>query len=200
MKKFKVFTNMDAEEQFLNTMARQGHIFKKYSAFGRYHFDDEQPQDINYRVDYRFFKNSTDLDDYRALFEDAGWRPVWGTKSSGGQYFLPERADANDQIFSDRESAAARYKALYGICAVNMVCPLIYVSILFNANRFNVLTFGFLTPGLWEKTGLAFWQAFFFELPFVVFRTILPLFFVAFAAVYAYWGTKAYLEYRKQLK
>ena len=62
---------------------------KKYSAFGRYHFIDEAPQDLNYRVDYRFFKNQKDLDNYIALFEDAGWQHVWGTTSSGGQYFLP---------------------------------------------------------------------------------------------------------------
>ena len=29
MKKFKVFTNMDTEEAFLNDMARRGHVFKK---------------------------------------------------------------------------------------------------------------------------------------------------------------------------
>jgi len=199
MKKFKVFTNMDAEEKFLNDKARQGHVFKKYSAFGRYHFIDEAPQNLNYRVDYRFFKNQKDLDNYLALFEDAGWQHVWGTTNSGGQYFLPERVDANAEIFSDRESAAARYKALYNICYVNMIWPLGYIVVLLMTNHFDFLSIGFLTPGLWGKTGVAFWQAFLFELPFVAFRSIFPLFFIVFAAIYAYWGTKAYREYKRQI-
>jgi hypothetical protein len=48
-----------------------------------------------------------------------------------------------------------------------------------------------LTPGLWERTGKPFWSAFFFELPFALFRVV-PLILLAVVAVfYCYWGAKA---------
>jgi len=44
---------------------------------------------LNYKIDYRIFKDKKEFDNYIALFEDAGWKHVYGTKNSGNQYFLP---------------------------------------------------------------------------------------------------------------
>jgi len=60
-------------------------------------------------LNYKIFKDKKEFDNYIALFEDAG-KHVYGTKNSGNQYFLPMNEKAGTDIFSDRVSAAARYK------------------------------------------------------------------------------------------
>ena len=82
MKRFKIFYDFEKEEKYLHDMAEEGHILKKYSVFGFYHFEDTKPQNLNYKIDYRIFKSKKDFDNYIALFEDAGWRHVYGTQNS----------------------------------------------------------------------------------------------------------------------
>jgi len=36
---------------------------------------------LNYKIDYRIFKDKKEFDNYIALFEDAGWKHVYGTKT-----------------------------------------------------------------------------------------------------------------------
>jgi hypothetical protein len=38
MKRFKIFYDFEKEEKYLHDMAEEGHILKKYSVFGFYHF------------------------------------------------------------------------------------------------------------------------------------------------------------------
>jgi len=196
MKKFKIFYNFDDEEKYLHDMAIQGHVLKKYSAFGFYHFENTKPQDLNYKIDYRLFKSREEFDNYIALFEDAGWRHVYGTQTSGNQYFLPMSEKAGTDIFSDRISAATRYKTLYKLCMLNVVFFLFYLLILLFTIDGDLSKLTFLTPGLWERTGEAFWSAFFFELPFVIFRVIPPILFTVIAVLYCCWGTKAKKIYK----
>lgn len=200
MKKFKIFWNMAEEEKWLNEMAAKGHILKKYSAFGVYTFVDGTPQALNYKVDYKLFKRKADYQSYLALFEDAGWEHVYGTKGGGSHYFLPKVPEAGTEIFSDTESAAARYKVLYQICCCNAFIFIACIMMLWMNNGFNLSAFGFLTPGLWEKTGADFWKSFFFELPFVVLRVGCLLWFVVTGVMYGYWGSKAKQEYKRLMK
>jgi hypothetical protein len=196
MKKFKIFWNFDEEEKYLNGMAAQGYILKKYSIFGFYHFENGKPQNLNYKIDYRTFKNKEEYDNYITLFEDAGWKHVYGTKISGNQYFLPMNEKAGTDIFSDRVSAAARYKTLYNICIANVICFFSYLFVLLVTTEGDLSKIGFLTPGLWERTGKAFWSAFFFELPFVILRIVPPVFMAIIAVFYCYWGFKAKRFYK----
>jgi len=198
MKQFKIFTNFEKEEQYLNVMAKQGYILKKYSSFGFYHFTDGQPQDLKYRIDYRNFYKKEDFQDYKALFEDAGWQHVYGTKSSLNQYFLPKNNNADDNIFSSEESAALRYKHLYEICCLNVVAAIVYFVIVLISCDFNLSNIAFLTPGLWEMTGARFWSAFFFELPFVLFRIVPSILLLAMGVSYAFWADKAKKIYKQK--
>ena len=199
MKRFKIFYDFEKEEKYLHDMAEEGHILKKYSVFGFYHFEDTKPQNLNYKIDYRIFKTKKDFDDYIALFEDAGWRHVYGTQNSGNQYFLPMSEKAGTDIFSDRISAAARYKTLYKLCMINFVCFLFYLLVTLLSVNGDLSKLTFLTPGLWERTGKAFWSAFFFELPFVLFRVVPPIFFTVVAVLCCYWGTKAKKVYKSSI-
>ena len=200
MRKFKIFVDMDKEEKYLNEMARKGYHLKKYTVFGFYHFEKGTPADLNYRVDYRVFNKTSDFEDYKALFEDAGWRHVYGTKSGYNQYFLPKDETVDDDIFSTQESKAARYKTLIDVCIMSFVLVIVYCTTMFASYDFNFANMGFLTPGLWQKNGSDFWQAFFFELPFAFLRTVPIVIFLIIGVLYAVWALKARKIFKEQNK
>lgn len=200
MRKFKIFWDFDEEEKYLNKMAAQGHILKKYSAFGVYHFKEEAPQQLNYKVDYKTFKSKGDFEDYVSLFEDAGWKHISGTRCNGSQYFLPQNNQPDADIFSDQISAAARYKSLAQLCLVDFTVFIAYLVTVFLGAGADIRQLGFLTPGLWERTGAAFWSGFFFELPFVILRVGFPIFFLVVACFLGYWAYKAKAAYNRKMK
>lgn len=190
MRKFRIFLDFEAEEEFLCNMAKQGHILKKYSVFGFYHFEDGVAENLEYKIDYRIFKKKDEFENYITLFEDAGWKHICGTIRSGGQYFLPAKEKAGKEIFSDSQSAASRYKILYNVCKLNVSCFFCYFLAILISVQFNFANLGFLTPGLWERTGRDFWSGFFFELPFVLLRILPPIIFAVVAICFGYWGGK----------
>jgi len=200
MRKFKIFADFKEEEAYLNEMAKNGHFLKKYTAFGFYHFTDATPKELHYHVDYRKFKTQADFEDYQALFEDAGWLHVYGTKWSLNQYFLPKNDNTDDDIFSTKDSAALRYKHLYEMCYLSVALVIIYFSVLLIVYDFNLANMSFLTPGLWEMTGAKFWRAFFFELPFMLFRIIPAVLLLVMGFAYAVWGSKAKRSYAKMME
>lgn len=199
MKQFKIFWDFEAEEKYLKDMAAKGYFLKKYSPFGVYHFQKAEPQAINYKIDYRLFKKKEDFLNYITLFEDAGWKHVYGTKYSGNQYFYPIHEAAGTEIFSDKISAATRYKTQYTLCMVNVIGFIAYLLMLFATTGGDLTQLLFLTPGLWERTGGAFWSAFFFELPFVILRLLPPIFLTIMAGFYGYWGKKSKAFYASQI-
>lgn len=191
MRKFKVFADFNEEEAYLNEMARNGYFLQKHSALGFYHFTEGTPEELHYHVDCRKFKTQADFEDYKALFEDAGWRHVYGTKNSLNQYFLPKDSNSADDIFSTKDSAALRYMHLNKICYANFSVAIAYLIVLLMIYDFNLANIGFLTQGLWEMTGKLFWLAFFFELPFVLLRTAPVVLSLVMGIAYAVWGSKA---------
>lgn len=200
MKKFKIFVDMDEEEKYLNTMAKNGYILKKYNSAGFYTFEKSAPRDLHYKIDYRVFKNKSDFEQYKTLFEDAGWIHVFGTKYSGGQYFLPGSDNAGSpEIFSDAESKAARYKRFLNQCSLVLAFTLIYFSASLVSYNYN-LKMVYLTPGLWEKTGADFWTAFLFETPFALLRVSPFIISVFLTVIYGYWAAKARKLYKKGIQ
>lgn len=184
MKQFKVFNDFEQEEQYLNEMAQKGFELEKRSVFGRYYFKKTAPQNSSYKVDYRIFHKRSDLNDYISIFEDSGWKHIFGTVSSGQQYFLPMSDNASVDIFSDEKSRAERYTRLkkrFYEWTLAMIMAIIGVLI---SIGFNLSRLFFLTPGIWERQGAEFWSAFWFEFPFVLMR----VFPIAFCAIVAYIG------------
>ncbi|WP_240415938.1 DUF2812 domain-containing protein [Paenibacillus periandrae] len=173
MRKFKFFINFDKEEEWLNEMARQGYIFTGKS-FG-YKFQPAKPEHAAIKMDYRKFKKTADFEDYRALFEDSGWKHIAGTKSSGAQYFKNSGAHGSEDIFSDTDSKAARYKRISEIWVSTATALIPLFVVLTTTDLIDVKAFLnpkllYYTQGLWEKSGAGFWQAFLFETPFALFR------------------------------
>lgn len=201
MKKYKFFTKFDQEEKWLNDMARQGCRFIKKTSFG-YEFEPEKPVIATVKMDYRIFKKQEDFEDYRALFEDSGWEHISGTKSSGYQYFKNMDELGSEEIFSDVDSKASRYKRLADMWAMLACCfiPILAALISTDAIDPGVLLDPksiYFTPGLWELNGEPFWRAFLFETPFALLRVFFLLIFPVMIMIYLYFAFKANSHYKK---
>ncbi len=200
MRKFKIFVDIEKEEKYLNEMAKKGYIFKKYTIFGFYHFVRGTPADLNYRVDYRGFTKNSDFEDYKLLFEDAGWKHVYGTKYGYNQYFLPKEGTNDSDIFSTEESKADRYKRFINVCISSLTLAVIYFIMILSGYGYNLSEIGFLTPGLWEMSGCKFWRAFLFEFPFMLLRTVPVFVLVVMGILYGVWAYKARKLYKLKTK
>ena len=178
--KHKFFiTDIDKVQQFIDSYREKGYklayvngdsfsfIFKKCH-------DDFNP---NVRIDYRSFKKRDDFQEYLALFEDAGWKHLSGSFSSGIQYFEQMSEDSDDEIFSDKQSHAELYRRLFAFAITFLGLFLVYLFVF--GPRYDLSLYlhpkdMFLTPGLWEMNGTRFVFAFLFELPFVILRNGFP--------------------------
>jgi len=180
MKKYKLFlSNIEKEEKWIGKVLRDGYrLIRVNSNFLSYSFEKNHnnPNQI-VKIDFREFSKNDEYENYKALFEDAGWRYICGSKSSGKHYFERVSAHATEDIFSDQTSRAERYKRIskmwFGLFGAFL--PLIIAlqsKGLFDLSRlFNWKEF-YLTPGLWEMPTLKFWAAFLFETPFALGRGV----------------------------
>lgn len=180
MFRIKYFLDFTKEEKWLNEMARGGWELVGVGAV--YHFQPAAPQDACIRIDYRGFRSHADYENYLALFEDSGWQHVAGTLITGMQYFKRLSPDSSEDIFSDDRSRAERFQRfarIWFIIALAELLALVIMSVtgaldiqaLVQPKRF------YLTPGLWERQGAVFWNAFWFETPFALFRAVMMCFF-----------------------
>ncbi|MFP6330486.1 DUF2812 domain-containing protein, partial [Bacillus subtilis] len=148
------------------------------------------------------FKHPGDFADYRTLFEDSGWKHLFS--SQGLHYFRKEKASASDDIFSDTESRAGRYKRLLQSYFALSFIFLSFILILFTTNGLTTDLFIrpqslYYTPGLWDKTGAAFIGAFLFETPFALMRGGAGWIVLLSALSFFYSFVKTFKRYRKCL-
>jgi len=203
MRKFRFFLDFEKEERWLNQMAAEG--FELVGKSVAYRFRPSKPENAIIKIDYRIFKNEAHFQDYCALFEDSGWKHIAGTRKSGTQYFKKVDRGASEDIFSDVDSKAGRYKRMSQmyIALSLMYLPIFIALVTFGPIELNALLHPkslYYTPGLWEKTGDDFWWAFLFETPFALFRGISLLFFPLTLVLYLIFGFKAEWAYRKTKK
>lgn len=182
MKKFKLFIDIKNEEHYLNKMANEGWALVKYNAWGIYTFEKTASKVLNYRIDYQLFKKKADYMAYLTLFEDSGWQHVSGTKHSGFQFFLPLNSENQElDIFSDTSSSNERYKRLYNQAMLWMGLMIVYFFIV--QPSFENISSWYLTPSLWEYTGLQLFGMIFMQTFFLLLQ-IMPMMFFMFAAMY----------------
>ena len=172
-----------------------------------YQFKRGKPETATIKIDFRKFRRKEDFIDYCTLFEDSGWKHLAGSKSSGMQYLKKLDDSAGDDIFSDTNSKAGRYKRYAKMCfelAMSFL-PLLLVFYLSDIISFK----GFInpkelyfTPGLWDKEGISFWFSFLFETPFALMRgfawSFIPLTIVLYL-FFGYKSNKLYLQSKKGL-
>lgn len=205
MVKHKLFiVNIGKEEAWIEKYINQGYRLKS-AEWGRYQFEKcENPYIApKVKLDFRTFNKQEEFNDYLALFEDSGWRHIAGSKSSGVQYFEQMNVESADNIFSDNESKAGRYKRISNmwIGFFYIYFPLLIVfstTGIFDFHKLYNLKELYYTPGLWEKAGGDFWRAFLFETPFALGRGFAGFLFLAIVLMYAYFGMKSLYWYRKE--
>lgn len=199
MKRFRMFFRFDKEEKWLEEMAARGWLL--CGKFLTYSFQRCTPDNCTIRVDYREFKNAGEFANYRAFFEDSGWKHIAGSKYSGTQYFLKLRDSSTEDIFSDGRSRAGRYRRMANawLCAAAALLPLMMAY--YSQEHMSLLRSPaewYLTPGLWELEGAGFWWAFLFETPFALGRGVGWLFPLAPLLLYVGFAVKAWRLYRKE--
>lgn len=231
MTKFRIFVNIDKEEAWINSVIAQGYRLKNVSSLGQYVFEkfpSGSSMDNSFaetaqtephtegqktepflplvRMDFRTFSKKEDFIDYLTLFEDYGWHHIAGKKSEGNQYFERMRPDCQEEIFSDSPSRAARYRRIsyMWLLLFTAYLPLLIV---YWSNFHLSSPWGwkelFYTPGLWEMSGVKFWLAFLFELPFALGRAIggfFPFVLLIIVVCYAYFSLQTLYWYRKEKK
>lgn len=109
IRKFHWFWPWDdeKEEVWLREMSGQGWHFKTVEPPGFYIFEQGDPIDFVYRLDY--FTGHGDKANYQQLFEDAGWDYL--CDMGGWQYFRQEVAkDKLQEIYTDNASKVMKYQ------------------------------------------------------------------------------------------
>lgn len=102
---FRLYTIADFEEEeiWLREQAKKGLRFEKMIVPGFYFFEECQPEDVVYRLD---FKNGAADAEYTQMFSDFGWE--YAGKCMGWIYFRKPAAEMDseeeEEIFSDYES------------------------------------------------------------------------------------------------
>jgi hypothetical protein len=105
----------DREEAWLGDMSRQGLHLTHPGAFGQYTFEQGEPRELAYRLD--FVPNARKTPDYYQLFRDAGWEHVG--ELGGWQYWRKEILDGKEpEIFTDNASKIQKYQRLVGYLVI----------------------------------------------------------------------------------
>ncbi len=104
-KQFKWFTvfEYEKEQEYLRDMHKKGWKFVKVSGFGMYHFQECQPEDVIYQLDYNQ-EGLSQKDEYIKMFNDCGWEYL--QDYAGYSYFRKSVSESGiaEEIFCDDES------------------------------------------------------------------------------------------------
>ena len=103
MKKLRIFTNVQKEEQWLNEMLQKGLQFKHVNGINVYSFEKTSNKQQILRIDCQSFASKEKFKQYKALYEEFGWVHVGGSRSSMLQYWL-NPSGKEDELFSDQSS------------------------------------------------------------------------------------------------
>ena len=126
-KQFKYFTIMDhkKEEIYLREMQKSGWKFVRVSGLGVYHFEECEPEDVIYQLDYKPKGKESD-DEYLQMFRDCGWDYM--QEYVGFRYFKKsaESMSGEENIFSDDDSRAAMMDRIYK----NRLLPIFWIFFL----------------------------------------------------------------------
>ncbi|UOQ48799.1 DUF2812 domain-containing protein [Gracilibacillus caseinilyticus] len=181
MKRFKVFFNIEKEEQWLNEQLQKGYRCTNISGLGIYTFEKTDKRYVM-RLDYQDYLPKKKIVEYKGIYEDFGWNYIKGT-CLGIRYWQKED-DNQNEIFSDRQSRGNYYKRLMGYSFWLGTLCLAYCFMLYSDSELY-------HEGLWSMEGALFWKALLFETPFVLLKLLPALMVVLFGRSYY----KAYSKY-----
>lgn len=116
MKKFKIYFDKDAENQWINRMAEQGYALTGFKT-GMYTFEPCQPGEFIYLIDL-IDQTKDSFEEYCADVEKTGAEMVcrwfrwvfWRMPASEGEF----------EVFADNEAKAAQYERVAKFCILFM--------------------------------------------------------------------------------
>ena len=113
-KQFKYFSifNHEKEQDYLREMHKQGWKFIKVTGFGVYHFEECEPYDVVYQLDYNQ-EGLSHRAEYVQMFNDCGWEYI--QDYVGYSYFRKSAAEMNgdEEIFCDDASRVAMMERVF---------------------------------------------------------------------------------------
>lgn len=196
MKKFKLFVDVNKEEIWLNEMAKKGYECTHIGATG-YSFRKNPTEIYTIRIDSQTFSSKEKYASYIQLYEDFGFEHIAGSRWSALQYWK-KKAKEDDDLFSDFDSKQAYYRRMLDYYAGVAICFSVIAFTLFKGSGslspFS-LKGAYLTPGLWEKTGIDFVTSFLFETPFAIFRLGSPWLIIGSICAYTF----SYYKYKQRI-
>lgn len=174
-KQFKYFSifNHEDEQEYLAQMHREGWRFVRVTGLGVYHFENCEPADVVYQLDYNQ-EGLSHKTEYVKMFEDCGWEYI--QDYAGYSYFRKPALEMNgdEEIFCDDESRLAMMLRVYK----GRLLPLV---VLFSA---CLLPQFVLNSFVWQNYGVAAFIA-----------GVIVLYLVVFAI----FGIK-YAKYKKNVR
>lgn len=197
MIKFKIFFNIDKEEQWLNAMLDSGWACTNINSFGIYTFKRTNTEQV-IRIDFQQDLRKEARENYVQLHKDFGWQAIKG-KSNDGTYYWVKDKDGHDELFSDNDSQIAKYKGLMKHASFGAILSFAFLMVIYSSNNYPLffdLKGVYFTPGLWDEEGLSFLFAFLFETPFALMRFIIPWLFIATSVLYIF----TFMRYRKEIQ
>ncbi|MGF7533932.1 DUF2812 domain-containing protein [Bacillus mexicanus] len=181
MKIFKMFFDIEKEEQWLNEQLQKGYRCTNISGLGIYTFEKTDKRYV-IRLDYQDYLSKKKLLEYKGIYEDFSWSYINGFWFNGIRYWQKQSDDQNE-IFSDRQSKCNYYKRL-------MNYPLSFGVLCLAVSYRPYKDSGIYHEGLWSMKGALFWKAFIFETPFALLKLLPALMAILF-------GISFYKVYRK---
>ena len=108
---FSIF-EYEKEQEYLREQHKNGWKFINVTGLGMYHFEECQPEDVVYQLDYNQ-EGSAHKDEYIKMFADCGWEYI--QEYAGYSYFRKSVADmdAEEEIFCDDDSRLAMMDRVY---------------------------------------------------------------------------------------
>ena len=119
----------DKEEEWLSDMSKQGYHLSKPGFFGRYEFEQGEPRNYVYRMDFMTGKKDQ-KDTYLQMFTDAGWEHL-GEFGSWQYFRVLAKGDLQPEIYTDTASKIKKYER---VMTILFLFQPIYLVIL-NANN-----------------------------------------------------------------
>lgn len=112
------------EERWLEEMAAQGWLLKKYT-FLRYHFTAAERAEYIYRLDYKTTSDK-DIAEYKEIFAQSGWEHV--CSYMGWQYLRIPRDQFTVDIYSDKSSRIEKMRRLAAY-ALGILLPMFVIVV-----------------------------------------------------------------------
>lgn len=113
-KEFKYFTifQYEQEQEYLSDMHKQGWKFVRIGGIGVYHFEECEPDDVVYQLDYNK-EGRANKESYVGMFEDCGWEYILDFAEYS--YFRKRKAEMNGEegIFCDEQSRCDMMDRVY---------------------------------------------------------------------------------------